>query len=131
MSVDQDGRARSLALGLGWFSVALGVAQVSAPGAVNRLVGVQATEANRDLMRALGVRELVAGLGILIRDQPSGFVWARVAGDAMDLGLLAKALSSDSDKARAGVALAAVAGVTALDVVAATRGRTSENHLAA
>jgi hypothetical protein len=112
-------QSAELAKGLGWFSLGLGVAQLAAPDAVNRLIGVQPTEANRDLMRAIGVRELIAGVGILTSDEPSGYLWARVAGDAMDLGLLATALSANSDKGRTALATAAVAGVTALDVLAA------------
>jgi hypothetical protein len=72
-----------------------------------------------------------AGLGILARDEPSGFLWARVAGDVMDLGLLGTALTSDSERGRTGMALAAVAGVTALDVLAATQRRQPAGSLAA
>ena len=111
-----------LARGLGWFSVGLGVAQVAAPKAVSRLIGVRPTAASRELMRAVGVRELVAAAGLLAGKKPSPFLWARVAGDAMDLALLGNALASDSEKSRTGAAAAAVAGVTALDVLAATAG---------
>ena len=120
MSVREDDRVAELATGLGWFSLALGAAQLAAPGAVNRLIGVQPTGANRDLMRAIGVREVIAGMGILGSGDSSGFLWARVAGDAMDLGLLATALNTGSEPARTGLATLAVAGVTALDVMAAT-----------
>lgn len=120
MSLQEDDRVAEVATGLGWFSLVLGAAQLAVPDAVNRLIGVQPTEANRDLMRAIGVREVIAGVGILGSDDPSGFLWARVAGDAMDLGLLATALNAGSEPARTGVATLAVAGVTALDVMAAT-----------
>ena len=90
----------SLARGLGWFSVGLGVAQVAAPKAVSRLVGVRPTTASRELMRAVGMRELVAAAGLLGGKKPSPFLWARVAGDAMDLALLGNALASDRQKSR-------------------------------
>lgn len=123
-------RVAEVATGLGWFSLALGAAQLAAPDAVNRLIGVRPTEANRDLMRAIGVREVIAGLGILRSVDPSGFLWARVAGDAMDLGLLAIALNTGTEPARTGLATLAVAGVTALDVTAATAGAPSPGALA-
>ena len=121
MSVQQTSQG-ALARGLGWFSVGLGVAQVAAPKAVSRLIGVRPTNGSREVMRAIGVRELVAGAGLLAGRKPAPFLWARVAGDAMDLALLGNALASDSEKTRAGAATAAVAGVTALDLLAATAG---------
>lgn len=121
MSIPLRGQATSLARGLGWFSVGLGVVQLVVPDALNRLIGVQPTQANRDLQRMIGVREVLAGIAILLRSEPSGFLWARVAGDAMDLAALGNALASETDRARTGLALGAVTGVTALDVLAATR----------
>ena len=47
-------------------------------------------------MRAVGVRELVAGVGIFSDRRPAQWVWARVAGDTMDLALLGSALRSTS-----------------------------------
>ncbi len=112
----QGGLARSL----GWFSIGLGIAQVAAPGAVARLIGVSPTRGSRQLMRAVGVRELIAGAGLLALGKPPAFLWVRVAGDTMDLALLGNALVSDADRGRAGAATAAVAGITALDVLVAT-----------
>ena len=121
MSMKQTSQG-ALARGLGWFSVGLGVAQVAAPTAVSHLIGVKPTGGSRQVMRAVGMRELVAGAGLLAGRKPTPFLWARVAGDAMDLALLGNALSADGQKTRTGAATAAVAGVTALDVVAATAG---------
>jgi uncharacterized membrane protein len=113
---DGDG----LASFLGWFSVGLGVAQLASPGGVARMIGVDDDERTRKTMRAIGARELAAGLGILSRPRPAGWVWSRVAGDAMDLALLGKAMSSDdNDRRKTAAATAAVVGITALDVVCA------------
>jgi hypothetical protein len=120
---NKDGTGRSLATGLGWFSIGLGVAQLAMPDRVNRLIGVHPTEANRDLQRLIGAREIAAGVGLLATDQRPGFLWARVAGDAMDLALLGRALMAESDTPRAAMATAAVAGVTALDIRAGGRRR--------
>jgi uncharacterized membrane protein len=108
---------QALAKGLGWFSIGLGLAQIASPQGVNRLIGVRDDEDNRNLMRGIGLRELTAGFGILSKQRPSGWLWARVAGDAMDLSLLGKALTSDdAQHGRVAAAAAAVAGITALDL---------------
>jgi len=121
-AVRRNGGNGRLAEGLGWFSLALGGAEVAAPGLVARMIGVSNTGENRLLLRALGAREIASGLGILGRDRQAPWVWSRVAGDAMDLLLLGLAFSSDaSRRGSLGVAAAAVAGVAALDVVAGNR----------
>jgi uncharacterized membrane protein len=108
--------------GLGWFSLGLGAAQLAVPGFVNRLVGVDDIAPNRALMRAVGVRELAAGTGIFSRPRPVGWLWARVAGDAMDLTLLGAAVGSRRNaRGRVVAATAAVAGVTVLDLYTSMR----------
>ena len=68
----------------------------------------------------MGARELGAGLGVLSRRRPSTWLWGRVAGDALDLALLGAALGgSRGRRTRLAIATAAVAGVTAMDVLAA------------
>ncbi len=116
------GEKRSLERGLGWFSIGLGVAQLASPGGVARLSGLRDDDRNRSTMRALGLRELASGLGILGRRRPAGFLWARVIGDAMDLAILGRSFSSRStDRDRLLVAMAAVGGVAALDMLSAYR----------
>ena len=112
-----------LARAMGVFSLALGVAQVAAPRKIVHLVGARDTERNRDTMVGIGLREIVSGLGILGRPRPAGWLQARVGGDVMDLALLARTLRSDHEnRDRVAMAMAAVAGVLALDTVAARRG---------
>jgi uncharacterized membrane protein len=112
----------SLARALGVFSLALGFAQVAAPRKLVHLIGVRDTDRNRDTMVGIGLREIASGLGILGRSQPAGWLQARVGGDVMDLALLARALQSDHEnRERVATAIAAVAGVMALDTVAARR----------
>jgi len=100
-----------MARGLGWFSIGLGLAELVAPNAMAELTGVR----NPSLLQAYGLREIATGIGILSSDRPAGWLWARVAGDAMDLATLAGA----EDGSRAAGAALAVAGVTALDVMCA------------
>lgn len=104
---------------LGLFSMALGMGAVAAPGNIARLIGVPDDAAHRDVLMAVGLREIASGIGILSRQQrPTGWLWARVGGDMMDLSLLAVALDSDdSDKNRVAVTTAAIAGITAVDLI--------------
>jgi len=104
------------ARGLGWFSIALGLAQIGAPRTVARLIGIDDDEETRNTMFAIGLREITSGIGILARPRPAGWVWSRVGGDVMDLALLGKAMSQDeNDRSRLTAATAAVLGVAVLD----------------
>ena len=108
--------------GLGWLSIGLGLAQITAPRRVARMIGVDDCEANRNTMFAIGVRELASGVGILTRERPVGPVWTRVGGDVMDLALLGRALRSNYGRRnRVAAATAAVAGITILDILAGQR----------
>lgn len=106
-----------LANTLGWVSLGLGLAGLAAPGSVARMIGLRDDDKTRETLRLVGARELVSGFGILSQRRPTGWVWSRVAGDALDLALLGSQLTSDdADKDRVAVAAAAVAGITALDL---------------
>jgi uncharacterized membrane protein len=108
-----------VARGLGVFSFALGLPQISAPGRMSRLIGVRDDAKSRMWMRAVGAREIVAGAGIFSKRRPTEWVWARVAGDTMDLALLTSALRSKKrakEPTRTLVATGAVLGAFAADV---------------
>ncbi|HEX4948410.1 MAG TPA: SRPBCC family protein, partial [Blastocatellia bacterium] len=106
----------NLARGLGWFSLGLGVAEMVAPRGLARLIGLRGDHSN--LFRMLGAREIASGIGLLTQRQPTAGAWSRVAGDAMDLALLGTAFTSPkANRGRLAAATAAVAGVTALDVL--------------
>lgn len=117
---DQRAGHPTLARGLGLFSVGIGLAEIAAPAGVARLIGVGDDRIIRGLLRVMGARELAAGVGVLSGRRPSTWLWGRVAGDALDLALLGAAFGgSRNRRARLAVATAAVAGVTAMDVLAA------------
>ena len=100
---------------LAWFSIALGASELAAPQMMRRLAGLP--ESSEPVLRALGAREIAHGISIFARPDSPVPVWTRVAGDAIDLAVLFSALGSeDSDRGRVSAAIAAVAGVTALDV---------------
>jgi hypothetical protein len=106
-----------VARGLGWFSLGLGLAEIVAPGKLGKALGLEGKET---LLRAYGGREIGAGVWAL-SDTPAPAIWARVAGDLVDLGTLAVGLRDADDTQRRNnlIALAAVAGITALDLLTA------------
>ena len=107
----------ALARGLGWFSIGLGLAEMLAPRMLTEQMGMQGKE---PLLRFYGAREMAAGIGILMSDNPGPWIWGRVAGDALDLATLATGLDKQNPrKGNVAIALAAVAGVTALDCISA------------
>jgi hypothetical protein len=112
-----------LARRLGWFSIVLGATEVFAPRVLSRVLGLPDGER---AIRAYGVREMLTGAGILASANPTPWIWARVAGDALDLGSLAKA-DGQGDRRSVRLAMAAVAGVTALDIACA-RGLQEEDE---
>src|SRR3546814_10970782 len=99
--------------GLGWFSLALGAAELFAPGKIATLVGAPGRSA---IVRAFGARELAAGAGIFHSPNTAAPVWGRVAGDVLDLAALA-ALAGPGNPRRhlALAALAFVAGAPLID----------------
>jgi len=108
--------ADNLARGLGWSSIGLGLAELFAAGRIARAFGLEGSET---LIRAFGLREIGAGMATLSTEKKAG-LWSRVVGDAMDVMALLTALDSPPrQKANVKLALLAVAGVTALDVVGA------------
>jgi uncharacterized membrane protein len=107
---------------LGWFSLALGIPQILAPGRMARLIGLKDDSRSRFWMRAVGVRELAAATGILTRRRPTGWLWSRVAGDTMDLALLRAGLERKPEEpSRTVMATGAVLGITAADTAESLR----------
>ena len=108
--------AFKLARFLGWFSIGLGLTELFAAESVAEFLGTKRT----GLVRAFGAREIMAGVGILLTPRPAGWVWARVAGDALDLAALGALCTSDNpQRDNALISVGTVAGVTALDIYVA------------
>lgn len=103
---------------LGWVSLGLGAAALLRPGTITRAAGLDGNRHAAHTVRAIGVRELATGAGLLLRPHKPGWLWARVAGDAIDLGLLAAAGRQRSGD-RIAMASALVAGLATLDLLAA------------
>lgn len=98
---------------LGWVSIGLGLAGLMAAPALARALGIEGKEG---LIRACGARELASGV-VCLSVNPGLGLAMRAAGDAADLAALAAARGASEGKERnVDVALAAVAGLTVLDL---------------
>ncbi|MEQ4725488.1 SRPBCC family protein [Nonomuraea sp. B19D2] len=120
-------KSDTLARALGWVSLALGTAQLAAPRMVNRLSGVDDSRLASTVTRVAGARELMHAAALLGSRRPGPWTWGRVAGDALDLAVLGRAMANRSGRSgrygrrrrRAVAATAAVTGITALDLATA------------
>lgn len=101
---------------LGWFGIGLGVIGVLAGRRSARALGLYGMG---HVMRAIGAREIASGIVTLSTERKAG-LWMRVAGDAMDLAILSRALHPWNPRRRtAKLAMMAVAGISLLDLAAA------------
>lgn len=109
---------KRLAKGLGWFSLGLGLTELLCPRAIAKISGV--SNAHTGLIRLYGLREIASGIAIFSQEKPTGAVWSRVVGDAVDLASLgAAAAAPNANRGRLAFATANVLAVTALDLIAA------------
>jgi hypothetical protein len=115
---------RVLVRALGLASYGLGVTQITQPGGVNRFIGVPDYNPNHTLQRLLGAREIMSGTGILFGQNTRGWMWSRVAGDAMDTAILGSMFASGLGmRKRLIPSIAAVIALMALDTKVALRTR--------
>ena len=109
---------KKLGLGLGVFSVGLGLVEVAAPGRLARWLGVERKTAKR-VIGLFGARELLAGAMLLRGPAVSTNAWNRVVGDTIDFGALGLAFSRSNRKGAVAGALGFVAGAAIIDAIAA------------
>jgi uncharacterized membrane protein len=111
-----------LGTALGVASLAL-AAPLLRPGSFAKAIGVDGGTGARTAVALVGARELTAAAGLLASRRRAPWLWARVAGDVMDLALLGTALlgSSAKRRGRTAAATAAVGAIAAVDLLAAAR----------
>ena len=107
---------KSLGLGLGAFSIVLGLTELFA---ANRIARALEAEGSEGLIKGFAARELLAGANLLAAPAVSTNVWNRVAGDAMDLTALGVAAKAHPRNGAVWGAVAFVVAATVLDVVTA------------
>ena len=112
---------RTMARGLAWFGIGLGVVEFVAPRGVADATGLAGHERT---IRLFGLREIASGVVMLASDAPERRLDLRVAGDVLDGGLLSTGLAaSNRGRTRTLMAALAVAPVVALDVASWLRAR--------
>ncbi|WP_231566448.1 hypothetical protein [Litchfieldella xinjiangensis] len=106
-----------LAQGLGWFGIGLGLWKLFEAKRTTRALGLEGCES---LVRLCGARDVATGIGSLTVN-PKPVLWARVAGDALDLAALATALRDKHNPQRDNLqlAVAMVGATTAVDLYVA------------
>ena len=103
---------------LGWFSIGVGLHQLLRPRSWTRRLGTN--NRTRLVRGGFGARQLATGVGLLASEDPAPFLASRTAGDFLELATLGRILlSRNGRKARTGAILAAVIGLTLLDLAAA------------
>ena len=109
----------TLARLLGWFGIALGIVEVLAPRRTAQVMGTP--RRSTGTLPVLGAREIASGVGILASGRPTGWLWSRVLGDAIDLAVLGRSLrgSRRPQRVRLLGSIGAVVAVAALDVLTA------------
>jgi hypothetical protein len=113
------------ARGLGYASIAIGLTELTAPHQVEKMLGI-GNGRTTDVLRVLGIREILHGIDILAHENPAPGVRARVVGDVLDGILLGIAGSRTRNIGSFVATTAAVLGVVALDIVFAIR--LARNH---
>jgi len=121
MSDAAQSRTGTLVKGLGVASLGLGLAEVLAPTRVAALAGVDESRRSRAVVRTLGVRECGHAAALLLGSEK--LVWTRVAGDVLDIAVLATGVSRRrAGQRRRGIASAiALTAIGAVDLYAAVR----------
>ena len=101
--------------------------RILAAGGIAALAGVDETERTRAVIRALGVRECGHAAAILLGSEK--LVWTRVAGDVLDVAVLAAGVArrGPGRRRRGIIAAAALSVIGGADVYAALR-TTSHNQ---
>lgn len=123
----------SLVKGLGVASLGLGLSEILAPAGVAGLAGVDDTPRTRRVIQALGARECGHGAALLLG--PEKLVWTRVAGDVLDVAVLAVGIArrGPGRRTRGLVNAAVLTAIGGLDLYAALRstGGAEPRHAAA
>jgi hypothetical protein len=113
--MDDHGLARAL----GWVSIGVGLAAVTAPGPLMKAIGLGERPS---LGRFIGVRDLVLGTGLLRSQNTAAWCRARGIADALDVALIVGGAAAGAFRRdRAPIGVATGAGFSALSFWLARR----------
>lgn len=120
-----DQKVFQQARALGWASIGIGLAEWFAPQALQSLMGIKNRPRHRGILRVLGLREVLQGVGILKEPCPNremtAGLRARVAGDVLDTVMLGLASSKTKRPIGLAAVAAAVAAIGWFDLCCATK----------
>ena len=107
-----------LARPIGYFSLALGAAELLAP---RRIASAHGVPEGTNVVRGFGAREIAAGVAVLAAPRSPMPFLMRAAGDVLDIAAAGVATGKARGSARtiAAISLAAVVGFLALDLLVA------------
>lgn len=110
-----NGMTRTLARAAGWASLGAAALAFVAPAALSRTLGYGQ---NLTVVRVLGMRDLVVGLGLVAADDLTPWLKARFACEIADTALhTAGALTGEFDRGRATTIAFGAAGIAAIEYV--------------
>jgi uncharacterized membrane protein len=113
------GNEERIAQGLGVMSLGLGAASILAPTAVCRMVGVDPNGDRVAIARVVGVREVGHAALLFGNRNPAAGAWSRVAGDVLDIGLIALAMGAPRVRRdRLSTVILGLIAITAVDLAA-------------
>lgn len=92
------------------------------------MIGLPPSTTTSLVMRLMGVREIAAGINVLLQPRRPWPLWARVAGDAIDLAAIGLGAAKRTSGLELAGAVVAVGGVTALDVIASVKAQKAHAH---
>jgi hypothetical protein len=110
--------AKQVGRGLGWASLLIGLTEIAAPRKLEQAMGI-GNGRHTGVLRVLGIREILQGIDILWHRDPGPGVEARVAGDMIDMAMLAAAALKTRRMSGFLSIAAAVAGIGVLDAICA------------
>lgn len=116
---------QAVARGLGWFSIAFGIVELTMTRSVARAVGMQGREGQ---IRLHGLRELVTGIGLVSAADPAPWMAARVAGGGVHIATLSARMIGAETPYRTALATAGVTAMTVLDVATTVSLKNTARH---
>jgi uncharacterized membrane protein len=123
----RGGPAKGPSIVLGLVSAGLGSVTVARPTEVARAMGLKPNSNDVMLLRVIGARELISAAGLVMRRRPQRWMWARVAGDVVDIAfLVAAARERTKDSQRVVAVGSALAVITIFDIASALRVRRAD-----
>lgn len=101
---------------LGWMSIGMGLVGVLLPRLLCRSTQTYGGRRATAMVRGAGLRNLGVGAGLLLSKNPTPWLWGRVAGDVMDIGVVATGMANGmTDPLRGSAVLGLLGGLTVVE----------------